>query len=259
MKAPLPRHPKKEPVIARRTPKSSSSPQSSQRTAKSIATSSSGVAQFVSKARALKRIANAQTRIIFSLDATASRAPTWQEAQSLHQELFDAASESTGLALQLCYFKGLATFHSSHWVTTADGLRKELSEVNCEGGVTQLQRLLHHCLDQYPDSSSLKAIIFIGDAVEENSGVLNDLAIKCRMAKRPLFIFQEGSDTTASAAFSSMAALSGGVHIPLGDSSADQLRELLASVIRLATGGRKALESSRRESDKLLLAELKRS
>lgn len=226
-----------------------------------MAKSTSGVAQFVSKARALKRIANAQTRIIFSLDATASRAPTWQQAQSLHQELFDAASESesTGLALQLCYFKGVATFHSSHWVTTADGLRKALSEVYCEGGITQLQRLLHHCLDQHPDSRSLKAIIFVGDAVEEDAGVLNDLAIKCRMAKRPLFIFQEGSDATASVVFASMAALSGGVHITLGDGSADRLRGLLASVIRLATGGRKALESSRRESDKLLLAELKRS
>ena len=68
--------------------------------------------------------------------------------------------------------------------------------------------------------------------------------------------FQEGSDAAASSIFASMAALSGGVHFALGDDSADKLRRLLQSVIRLATGGRKALESSSHESDKLLLKKL---
>lgn len=193
------------------------------------------------------------------MDATASRAPTWQQAQSLHEALFDATTETSGLSLQLCYFRGMATFHASPWVTTSEGLRQALSEVYCDGGVTQLRRLIEHCLTQYPDSASLKAIIFVGDAVEEDAGALNDLAVRCRMAKRPLFIFQEGADLTASAVFASMAALSGGVHIALGENSTNQLRRLLQSVIRLATGGRKALESSARESDKLLLEELTRS
>ena len=79
------------------------------------------------------------------------------------------------------------------------------------------------------------------------------------MAKRPLYIYQEGSHAAASSTFASIAALSGGVHFALGDDSAAQLRRLLRSVIRLATGGRKALESSARESDKLLLEKLARS
>lgn len=119
-----------------------------------------------------------------------------------------------------------------------------------------MRHLLEHCLAQQPVSASLKAIIFIGDAVEEDASVLNDLAVRCRLAKRPLYIFQEGSDAAASSTFASMAALSGGVHFALGDDSADKLRQLLQSVIRLATGGRKALESSSYESDKLLLKKL---
>jgi len=219
----------------------------------------SDVATFISKARAIKRIADAQTRIIFSLDATASRAPTWQQAQSLHKALFEAASETSELSLQLCYFRGIATFHASPWLATASGLRGALSQIYCEGGITQIQRLLEHCLHQHSDSTSIKAIIFVGDAVEEDAGLLNDLAVKCRLAKRPLYIFQEGSDPVAGSAFASMAALSGGVHFGLGNDSADQLRRLLQSVVRLATGGRKALESSTRESDKLLLKKLTRS
>lgn len=220
---------------------------------------SSAVAKFLTKAQAIKRIAKAQTHIVFSLDATASRAPTWQRAQSLHEALFDVASETSGLSLQLCYFKGIASFYASPWVVTAEGLRRELSEVSCEGGITQLRRLLEHCLAQQPDSTSLKAIIFIGDAVEEDPNTLNDLAVRCRLANRPLYIFQEGSDPRAKAIFASMAMLSGGAHIALGENSADQLRQFLQSVIRLATGGRKALESSAHESDKLLLDKLTRS
>ena len=89
--------------------------------------------------------------------------------------------------------------------------------------------------------------------------MLNDLAVRCRLAKRPLYIFQEGSDSAASNTFASMAALSGGAHFSLGDDSADQLRRLLQSVIRLAIGGRKALESSSHESDKLLVKKLGRA
>ena len=172
--------------------------------------------------------------------------------------MFNAASEISELSLQLCYLRGIATFYASPWVATADGLRNELSEVYCEGGVTQIKRLLEHCLSQQPDSASLKAIIFVGDAVEEDNNVLNDLAVRCRLAKRPLYIFQEGCDQVASSTFASMATLSGGVHFVLGNDSADQLRRLLQSVIRLATGGRKALESSTRESDKLLCEKLTR-
>ena len=137
--------------------------------------------------------------------------------------------------------------------------RAGIVEVYCEGGVSQLQRLLEHCLAQHPDSASVKAIIFVGDAVEEDANVLIDLAVRCRLAKRPLYIFQEGTDAAAISTFASMASLSGGVHFALCDDSADQLRRLLQSVIRLATGGRKALESSAHESDKLLLKKLARS
>ena len=67
--------------------------------AKRVTTRTRSVSAFVTKARAVKRVADAQTRLIFALDATASREPTWHVARSLHQSLFEAAAEDTTLAL----------------------------------------------------------------------------------------------------------------------------------------------------------------
>jgi hypothetical protein len=53
-----------------------------------------------------------------------------------------------------------------------------------------------------------------------------------------------------------MSALSNGAHVQLDDASGDRLRELLKSAIRFVVGGRKALQGSRHESDKLLLNKL---
>jgi hypothetical protein len=66
----------------------------------------------------------------------------------------------------------------------------------------------------------------------------------------------EGSEATASRCFASMAALSAGAHVQLDDASGDRLRELLKSTVRFVLGGHKALQSSHRESDKLLLNKL---
>ena len=211
---------------------------------------------FVSKARALKRVADAQNRLIFALDATASREPTWHVARTMHQALFDVATEDATFALQLCYFRGLMEFEATPWITKPGPLLDALNAVYCQGGATQIERVLRHALGEFEGSSSIKAIVYIGDACEENADTLNALAVQCRLARRPLLLFQEGSDAAASRWFASMAALSGGAHVQLDDASGDRLRELLKSAVRFVLGGRKALQGSRRESDKLLLNKL---
>ena len=223
---------------------------------KEIANRPQSVSAFVSKARALKRVADAQNRLIFALDATASREPTWHVARTMHQALFDVATEDATFALQLCYFRGLMQFEATPWMSKPGPLLDALNAVYCQGGATQIELVLRHALGEFEGSSSIKAIVYIGDACEENPDTLNALAVQCRLAKRPLLLFQEGSDATASRCFASMAALSGGAHVQLDDASRDRLRELLKSAVRFVLGGRKALQGSRRESDKLLLNKL---
>ena len=223
---------------------------------KDVAQRPGGVTAFVSKARALKRVADAQNRLIFALDATASREPTWYAARAMHQALFDVATEDATFALQLCYFRGLMEFEATPWMTKPGPLLDALNAVYCQGGATQIERVLRHALGEFEGSGSVKAIVYIGDACEENPDALNALAVQCRLAKRPLLLFQEGRDPTASRCFASMAALSNGAHVQLNDASGERLRELLKSAVRFVMGGRKALQGSRRESDKLLLNKL---
>ena len=193
---------------------------------------------------------------MFALDATASREATWQSAKRHHRELYDATAGTSGLAIQLCYYRGFNEFNTSHWLSSGSDLRARMDGVTCQGGPTQIARLLTHYLEVGTPATPIRALIFIGDAVEEQPAVLLGLAGQCRLKGQPIFTFQEGSDPTAARIFSEIARISGGAYAALGGESAGVLRLLLGAVARYATGGRYALTQSGTESDKLLLAQL---
>jgi hypothetical protein len=131
-----------------------------------------------------------------------------------------------------------------------------MEQVSCLGGPTQLERLLQHALLQRSQTSPVRALVFVGDAFEENADVVGALAGECGLFNLPLFIFQEGRDPHVEAIFKMLAHRSRGAYASFGHSSADRLRELLGAVVRYSSGGIKALTQSGRESDKLLLAQL---
>lgn len=131
-----------------------------------------------------------------------------------------------------------------------------MDQVSCIGGATQIARLLRHYLASGTPATPIRALVFVGDAIEESHTELFDLAGQCRLKQQPLFLFQEGNDPRVASVFEQMARLSGGAYARFDDSSANRLRELLGAVVRYATGGLKALTSSQREGDKILLAQL---
>ena len=172
--------------------------------------------------------------------------------------MFSAAAETTSLAVQLCYYRGMAQFHSSHWLTESGALLDQMSGVTCEAGITQIGRVVRHALDAGSVSQPIRALIFVGDACEEAPEPLLSLAGQCGIKKLPLFLFQEGSDPTARAVFERMAQVSGGACVPFDASSADHLRQLLGAVARFARGGLKALRDSGTVGDQLLLAQMEK-
>ena len=214
------------------------------------------VAAFLKRTRAIQTVTRRQARLIFALDATASREPTWQRARALHGALFDAAASEASLSVQLCYYRGDAEFHASDWFSAPAALLDQMSGVTCSAGLTQISRLLSHAVDAGSTNQPVRALVFVGDACEEPVDVLLSLAGQCRLRQLPLFIFQEGCDEHARAIFKKMAIVSGGATIPLDIDSAKRLRELLKAVSRFARGGIKALQESRTPEDKLLLEQL---
>jgi hypothetical protein len=103
----------------------------------------------------------------------------------------------------------------------------------------------------------VKAVVFIGDAVEENPDSLCDLAGQCGILQLPLFLFQEGRERQVETTFRTMAKLSGGAYARFDNSSAATLAGLLGAVASYASGGRTALEQRGGDSAKLLLQQLK--
>lgn len=214
------------------------------------------ITQFLQKSRAISEFVERQPRLLFAVDATASRQPTWDRATHQQQEMFLATAKVASLSVQLCYYRGFNELRASRWLTDSQALARLMGRVRCEGGHTQIARLLRHALKEHGDSP-IRALVFIGDAMEENPDTLCDLAGQCGLLNLPLFLFQEGRDPIVEQTLRSMTRLSGGAYARFDSASADRLAALLGAVASFAAGGRAALENRSGDSAKLLLQQLK--
>lgn len=208
-----------------------------------VKSSSNEVAAFLDKvAKTPVRADGAQGRLIFALDATASREPTWDSACQLQGEMFQATGDLGGLAIQLCYYRGFNDFHAGDWASDTDNLLRQMTAVRCLGGHTQLGRVLDHGLEENR-RKKVQALVFVGDALEEEADDVCHRAGQLGLAGLPVFVFQEGGDPRVKTVFQQVAKLSGGAWAPFDRSAAQQLKDLLSAVAIFAAGGRRALEN----------------
>ena len=181
-------------------------------------------------------------RLIFAMDATASREPSWDRACHLQAEMFQETSTLGGLEIQLAYYRGYGEFKASGWMTEAKKLLKEMTAVRCLGGMTQIEKLLRHA-EKETHKQKVQALIFVGDAFEEDIDTVCHAAGALGMLGVPVFCFHEGGDLVARRGLEQVARLTKGAYCPFDASSAKQLRELLGAVAVYAAGGRRALEN----------------
>ncbi len=179
-------------------------------------------------------------RLIFAMDATASREPTWDRASHIQAEMFKETAALGGLEIQLVYYRGFGECKSSPWVANSNDLLRRITAVFCLAGHTQIAKVLRHALKE-TKAKKVGALVFIGDSIEEDVDKLGHLAGELGLLGMPCFMFHEGLDPIARMAFQQIARLSGGAYCPFDASSAQQLRDLLAAVAVYAAGGRKAL------------------
>jgi hypothetical protein len=203
---------------------------------------SAEVEAFLAKVKAMPAVkaASGKGRLIFALDATASREATWDQACHLQGEMFEATAAIGGLDVQLVFYRGFRECRASRWLTAAAELHGAMRGVSCVGGTTQLGRVLSHAAKE-ARAGRVNALVFVGDAMEENVDELCRLAGEFGLCGVPAFIFHEGHDEAAGRAFRQIAKLSGGAYCPFDAGSARQLRELLGAVAVYAAGGRQAL------------------
>lgn len=180
-------------------------------------------------------------RLIFAMDATASREPSWDRACQIQAEMFKETAALGGLEVQLVYYRGFGECMASKWADSADKLLRAMTGVSCLGGATQIRRVLQHAIKE-TEGRKVNALVFVGDCMEEDIDELCDLAGKLGVLGVPAFVFQEGNDLVATRAFPQIARLSGGAWCRFDAGSAQQLRDLLSAVAVYAAGGRVALE-----------------
>ena len=185
-------------------------------------------------------------RLIFAMDATASREPTWDHACHLQAQMFEAAEDLGGLAIQLCYYRGYQEFNAGPWLTNTADLKRGMTAVRCLGGHNQIEKVLDHALEE-SKRERVNALVFVGDCMEEDVDRLCRIAGELGIHRVPAFMFHEGGEPTAKSAFKQISRLTNGAYCPFDAGSARQLRDLLSAVAVYAAGGRRALENFSRK------------
>ncbi|NKB54095.1 MAG: VWA domain-containing protein [Rhizobiaceae bacterium] len=224
----------------------------------------SDVVNFLQKASKLGKTSAGNGGLIFALDATMSRQHTWDQAQQIQGSMFDAVGKTGGLDVQLVYFRGFGECRASRWVADTTSLRTLMTGIECRGGQTQIGKILSHAQKEAkkknptnPNRSRVDALVFVGDAMEEEVDVLCNRAGQLGLLGVPCFMFQDGHDPITEQAFREISRLSNGAFIRFGTGSAARLAELLRAVASFVSGGAAALEASGSREAKLLLEQMK--
>ncbi len=205
--------------------------------------SRAAIDSFLDQVRATPSLkaAGERGRLMFAMDATASREPTWDRACQLQGDMFRETAALGGLEIQLCYYRGFGEFDASPWLTSSSELLQRMTSVSCRGGRTQIEKVLRQAIAQ-TRQKKVQALVFVGDCMEEDVDQLCHLAGELGLLGVPVFLFHEGDDVVAQGAFKQIAHLTRGAYCAFDASSADQLRDLLQAVAVYAAGGRAALQ-----------------
>jgi hypothetical protein len=202
--------------------------------------SSKDIAAFLDVAAKTPTLAQVKGRLIFAVDATMSRQPTWDAATEIQSDMFEVAQAIGGLGVQLVYFRGRGEFEASEWTTTPSALAARMRDVRTRSGFTQLRRVLAHAAEE-ARRTKVGALVYVGDCFEENPEVVAKEAGALALLGVPAFMFHEGDDPSAAAIFREVARLTHGVYARFDSGAARQLRDLLRAAAVYAAGGGAAL------------------
>jgi hypothetical protein len=175
-----------------------------------------------------------RARVIFAVDATASREASWNVARELQAKMFIEAGSDGLLQLQLVYFQA-NTCRASKWAAQGEELARWMGAIQCETGLTQIEKVLQHALREH-ERAPVQGVTFIGDSMEENIDVLGALADQLGAAGVPLHMCQEGDDISARKAFRLLALKTGGTYSVFNPAVPQTIERLSAQLNKIARG-----------------------
>jgi hypothetical protein len=183
-------------------------------------------------------------RLIFAVDATASREPAWAAARQVTDALVRALPGALDVALAVHGGSRVHTFTA--FTNDANTLRDRAAGVGCVAGMTRLLPILSASLTR----QAVRVVIYIGDVFEEN--VLQGRRIADAMGAQGtrLIVLHDTADPAArrdAEVFWDLAKRTGGCVLPFDASASGRLRDLLSAVAVYAVGGEKLLRARRHD------------
>ncbi len=175
-------------------------------------------------------------RLVFALDATMSRQPTWDLAHLCRAACSSRRPALGGLDVQLVYFRGFGECRASRFVSGGQGLAALMAKIDCRGGHTQIGKVLRHVRDE-AKRARVGALVYVGDAMEERLDELCAIAGELGLLGVKAFMFHEGDSVVAANAFREIARLTGGAYAAFDASAPARLAALLAAAAAYAAGG----------------------
>jgi hypothetical protein len=178
--------------------------------------------------------APSRPRLIFGVDATASREPAWATARQVTDALVRALPGELDVALAVHGGSRLHTF--TEFTANPGHLRDRAAGVACISGHTRMLPILSRALAE----KNVRVVVYIGDVFEESPSRGRRLADDMGKRGIRLIVLHDVADWTArrdAELFLDLARRTGGCVLPFDASAAARLRELLAAVAVYAVGG----------------------
>jgi hypothetical protein len=180
-------------------------------------------------------------RLVFAIDATASREHAWKAAKQTTDTLVQALPGELDVALAVHGGSEIKLFTS--FTSNAATLRDHAAGTRCEAGRTRLVEIM----DRTREAGGVRVLVYIGDAFEESLDEAEQAAVSLRLRGTRVIILHDAIPESpegdpAAQAFARIASITGGTVLPFDRSSVERLRELLAAIATLAVGGLKLLE-----------------
>ncbi len=183
-------------------------------------------------------------RLVFAVDATASREPAWAAARQVTDALVKALPGELDVALAVHGGSRVHTFTA--FTNDANKLRDCAAGVACQAGLTRLLPILATSLKR----PAVRVVVYIGDVFEESLPQGRRLADSMGAQGSKLIVLHDTADPASrrdAELFWDLAKRTGGCVLPFDANAPARLRELLSAVAVYAVGGEKLLRERRRD------------
>ncbi|MFL5284310.1 MAG: hypothetical protein ACJ8AW_25800 [Rhodopila sp.] len=181
-------------------------------------------------------------RLVFAVDATASREPAWAAARRVTDALVKALPGELDVALAVHGGGRVHTF--TPFTSNANTLRDRAAGITCVSGLTRLLPILSASLK----ASAVRVVVYVGDVFEESLPQGRQIADSMAAQGIKLIVLHDTADPAArrdAEMFWDLARRTGGCVLPFDANASDRLRDLLAAVAVYAVGGEKLLRERR--------------